>query len=97
MATYDELFTLAGQNVLVDRIAVAITVAADTILNEPTPTAARVVWAKSAFIDPLSQARAFQYAILAANRSVSVAAISAASDASIQANVNAAIDIFAGS
>lgn len=99
MATYDELHTLAGDNVLLDKIAVAITIAADVVLNEldTVPNhAARLVWAKSAFTNPQEQAKNFQNAVLAANKGLSVAAVTAATDNAIQNNVDAAIDTFAG-
>ena len=99
MATYDELNDLAGQNVLVDRIAVAITIAADKVLNEANTTpnnAARLVWAKSAFNNPLAQAKAFQNAGLAANQGATVTQIINATDAAILANVESAINTFSG-
>ena len=96
MATYDELNTIAGSNVLVDKIARAITISANTILNDGAATAPRKVWAKGAFNDPQGQAQSFQNAVLAANKDASVATIEGATDAAIQANVDAAIDIFAG-
>jgi hypothetical protein len=96
MASYSELHSLAGQNALIDRIAVAITIAANSILNETTPTAARLAWAKTAFNDPRSQAVAFQNAVLAANNAATIAQIESATDSSLQNNVDAAVDIFAG-
>lgn len=99
MATYEEIYTLAESNSLIDRVAVAITIAADTIVNEDPATvnhANRVVWAKSVFVNPKSQAKAFWYAMLAANNTASVAAINSASDATIQTAVNNVVDIFAG-
>lgn len=99
MATYTELATLAGDNILLDRIAVAITIAADTVLNEDGAVvnhANRLVWAKSAFSNPASQAKPILNALLAANKGASEAQIIASTDTAIQTNVNAVIDIFAG-
>ena len=95
MATYTELFDLADNNILLDRVSVAITIAADTVLNEieSTPNHAnRVVWAKGAFSNPKAQAKAFLAAVLAANNGADVATIQAVTDTQIQNNVNAAID-----
>lgn len=99
MATYTELFDLADNNILLDRVSVAITIAADTVLNEieSTPNHAnRVIWAKGAFSNPKAQAKAFLAAVLAANNGADVATIQAVTDTQIQNNVNAAIDVFAG-
>ena len=99
MATYTELANLAGNNILLDRIAVAITIAADAIVSEDVATANhanRLVWAKSAFSNPAAQAKPILNALLAANKGASEAQIIASTDAAIQTNVNAVIDIFAG-
>lgn len=100
MATYDELFTLAGGNVLLGRITVAITIKADAILNDTNATASQKVWAKSAFINPAQQAKAFQNAVLASKQDATlaynkatVAQIIGASNAAIQNAVNAAVAV----
>ena len=99
MATYTELHGLAGQNILNDRIAVAVIIAADTVLNESDAVpnhANRLVWAKSAFNSPQDQAKPFLNALLASNNTATVGAITGASDEAIQAKVDAAVDLFAG-
>lgn len=99
MATYEELFNLADNNTLLDRIAVAITIAAHTVLNEADTVpnhAARLVWARSAFRDPKLQAKSFLHVVLAANSNATVTQINAATDQSIQTNINAAVNVFAG-
>jgi hypothetical protein len=99
MATYTELHGLAGQNVLLERITVAIVIAADAILNEPEAAvnhANRLVWAKGAFNNPQNQAKPFLNALLASNNEVTVEAITGATDAAIQSKVDAAVDLFAG-
>jgi len=94
MAKYDELHALAGDNALLDKIAVAISIKADAILNDGTATAEQKAWAKSAFTNPQGQAKAFQNAVLAANKDASVAQIEGATDADIQTAVDAAVSIF---
>ena len=99
MATYEDLHTLAGNNILLDRIKVAIIIAADTVLKEDGATvnhANRLVWAKTAFSDPSSQAKSFMYALLAANKDASVVQIEGSTDAQIQSAVDAVVNIFAG-
>lgn len=91
MATYLELFALRANSDLQDKIAVAVVVAAHEKLSG-TPTAAEAAWAKNAITDPGGMSRVVINAVLAANKAVSAATILAASDATIQANVDAVID-----
>jgi hypothetical protein len=100
MATYTELFDEFKSKLLLKRIVVAIIVAADTVLNESPATANhanRLIWAKDAFTDPENYAKRFLAAILGANNGATVAQIQGSSDTQIQNNVDAAIDVFAGS
>lgn len=100
MATYDELHDLQNNNPLLEKITVAIVIAADAIRSEAAGTtnhANRLVWAKSAFADPRGIRSQVLWAVLAANKSASVTNISGASDAAIQANVDAVVDVLAGS
>jgi len=95
MATYAELLTLDGNQALLDKIKVAVWVAADTIRAEedtvPNHTQ-RIAWAKQAFSNPAEQAFILLPAVLAQNKSASVAAITGASDAAVQAAVDAAVN-----
>ncbi len=104
MATYTELYTLFQDSDLRNRIAVAIAVAADTILNDnddtdppwgQTNNANRKIWAKQALSHPSATAKNMIPAVLAANKSASVSAIQTAADTAIQDNVNALVDLFA--
>ncbi len=99
MATYAELSDLSGSNVLLDRVTVAITIAAINIVSEAASTtnnAKRLVWAKSAFINPSRQSKPFLNALLAANAGVTVANINSVTDAQIQTQVASVINIFSG-
>lgn len=99
MATYIELYTEYGENTLNGKIITAILVAIDTISSEITSTnghAERVAWAKQAIKDPEGQVKSLWGAMLAANKSATIATIQSATDASIQANVDAAINVIAG-
>ena len=88
MATYAEIRSLFNDVVLKNRIATAVIVAAQGILEEATPTAARKAWANKAFENPEIEARRIMMSVLAANNTSSVAAITGATDATIQTNVN---------
>ena len=98
MATYLELRSLYGNSDLIEKTEVAVIVAADTILNEDVGTtnhANRLVWAAEAYDNPKGMARKMVMAILAANKGLSVAAVTGATDAALQTNVDAVVDLFA--
>jgi len=93
MATYEELYSLQSNDALRQKVAVAAVVAAQGILAG-TPSAAQAAWAKEIIQYPIGErARSVLNLVLAANKGVSVAAITGATDAVIQANVD---DVVAG-
>ena len=99
MATYQELFDLYNNSAMLDRVSVAVAVAAETVMNESGATtnhANRYLWARQAMISPRDEAKKFLMVVLAANKGASVAAIQSATDAQIQTNIDAAIDLMAG-
>lgn len=98
MATYTELYDLQNNDVLRNKIAVAIVVAADVIRAEAPATtnhANRLIWAKAALQNPQAEAVRMTWGVLAQNKALSVAQITGASDANILTAVQAAIDLFA--
>jgi len=98
MATYAELYDLHNYTELINKVAVACIVAAEMIHDEDPGTANhanRLIWAAGALANPLAEATRMYWALLAANKDSSVATIEAASDAIIQAEVEAHIDLFA--
>ena len=98
MATYQELFDLRRNQVLLDKITVAIIVAAETIYAEDGGTvnhANRIIWAREASIKPRRMGEVFMSAVLAANKAATVTNIIGVSDAAIQTNVEDVIDNFA--
>lgn len=100
MATYLELFALKNDSNLQDRVQVAVIVAAETVRtddNAPSNQAARLVWAAAAMQDPVGESRRMLWAVLAANKDATTDQILAADDATLQARVDAAVDLFAGS
>lgn len=98
MATYNELFSLRANDDLRNRIAVACVVQAETIRTEDDGTANhanRLLWAKQVFADPIGEAARMLWAILAQNKALTVAQITAATDAQIQTAVGNAVNVFA--
>jgi len=92
MATYMELRSLIGLGTLHDKMEVAVCLKAYAILQEPTPSAARMAWAKQALQNPKAEADYLLTYALCANAGATVAQIQAASDASLQGNVDAAVN-----
>lgn len=98
MATYAELFELRGNSGLKNKVTVAVIVAAEAIrATDPPDTAPRIAWAKAAFENPSGEAGRMLMAVLAANKDADVSQIENASDGAIQTQVDAAVDVFAGS
>jgi len=98
MASYTELYSIFNDPTLGEKIQVACIVAAEAIRNEAPATenhSNRLVWAKKAFENPSAVRQQMLMALLAANKSMSVAELQAASDAAIQTAVNGAVNVFA--
>lgn len=94
MATYVELYDLRSNPTLLHKVTVAVVKKAQTLLDAATPSANALAWAKKALDNPPGVAQFLFYYVLAANSAASVAVILAASDATIQTNVDAAADKF---
>jgi hypothetical protein len=93
MATYNELFNLRRENTdLLNRVEVAAVKKAQTLIDAASPTAAQVGWALTTITAPRAEADRLLNYVLAANSALTVAQITAASDAAIQTAVNAAVD-----
>ena len=98
MATYDELYGLRSNSSLRNKIEVALWIAASAISEEDVGTpnhAARLVWAKNTLAGSRSVAENILGFILAKNSGVDVGTIVNATDAAIQTNVNAVINMLA--
>lgn len=102
MATYDELLTIAngaGAGAqLYGRVKIACLVACDTIRAEAagvTNHANRLKWAATVLQDPDAAAKRMLLAVLAQNRAAALAAITSATDATVQSAVDAAVDLVA--
>lgn len=92
MATYSELYDLHDYEPLRQRVAVAVSVKAQNLVDLSTPTAAQVTWAEAALKNPLSETdKLFRY-LLAKNNALTVDQIKNATDSSIQNQVDSAVD-----
>ena len=94
MATYAELYTLSLDPGLIQRMTIAVAVAAEAINAESVQTyqhEARVAWAKRAIQNPDGMARQMLTLALAQSRASTAAAIAAASDATLQAATDGAV------
>jgi hypothetical protein len=81
-----------------NRIAVACIIAANTIRTEDEATpnhANRLVWAAKVFASPAAQVGPMLRVLVAANHALPIAQIADATDEAIQAQVDAAVDLFA--
>lgn len=98
MATYAELFDLRANSAVKNKVTVACIVAAEAIRTENGGTANhanRLIWAAAVFANPEHEASRMLWAVLAANKDSTVGQITGATDAQIQAAVDAAVDVFA--
>lgn len=98
MATYDELLQACGNNALITRVRVACLVAAQKVIAEAPATnnhTARLAWARDVLDEPEPAARKMIRVAVTQNRAATLAAIIAADDATVQAVVDGAVDVFA--
>ena len=90
MATYSDLFDLAGNSELQDKIAVASVVAAYALLTG-SPSASESSWASSVISNPRGTSKSLINAVLAANKDQDVSTILGASDSAIQNAVDSVV------
>lgn len=98
MATYAELLTAASNETLINKIRVAVVIAAEIVRTEDGSVlnhSNRLIWAKQVFINPDVEAQRMIWAVLAQNRAATFTQIINADDATVQTAVNAAVDVFA--
>lgn len=99
MATYTELHALRGAATtepLKQKIAVAIAIKANAIAKLQAPTDGQKAWAVSALADPGKDVGTVLNYILAEYNTQPTGVITGASDANVQAAVNAAVDTLLG-
>jgi hypothetical protein len=98
MATYDEIKGVYAKGLLREKIQVAVAIAAQEILGELDTVenhTERYAWAAKAFANPSAEATRFEMSVLAANKDAALSVIENATDAQIQTNVDAAVNLFA--
>jgi hypothetical protein len=98
MASYDELLQANANTGLVNKVRVAVVVAATAIMTEAEATANhanRMLWAKTVFADPAEAGKRMMWPVLAQNKAQTLAAIIGASDAAVQTAVDSAVNVFA--
>lgn len=96
MATYEELYDLSQDSILLNRMTAAIVVECDVIRADGTATDPKKAWARNAFASPRSAAQTALWAALAANKDQTVATIQAATDAALQTALHNAVSLLAG-
>ena len=98
MATYQELLSAAQNDVLRHKVRVGCLIAANTVMGEDVATlnhSGRMAWARLVYENPATAGEKMLWAVIAQNSGAPLAAITGASDAAVQTNVNAAINLFA--
>lgn len=93
MATYTELYDLYSDASLRNKITVAVTKKAQSLIDSATPTAAQVTWAQEAIQQPAEKAETLFKYVLAKNSTLTVAQIKGATDSAIQSQIDAAVDV----
>lgn len=91
MADYIDLKPLAVDQVLKDRVEVAIWVRAQKFIDSGTATSDEIQWASDALDNPSLKATQIINYVLAANKSATVPNITSALDPAVQANVDTAV------
>ncbi len=92
MATYIELRGLFNNDVLVNKVTVALLVSVDALVTA-TPTAADKAYAVAVYANPQGEAKKVLMSVLAANKDVAFASIQSASDSAIQTKVDIVVPI----
>ena len=92
MATYAEVFGLISNTELRNKVVTATIVKAHAISQLASPSQKEIDWAARAYANPIGTAESILRAVLAANVGATVAQILGAADATIQTNVNDAVD-----
>ncbi len=92
MASYIDLFDLRSNSVLINRIAVAVTIKAQTYIDGATPTTDELVWASRVLVAPRPEAQKLLHYLVAVDNTATIAQITGASDSAIQTRVDAGAD-----
>lgn len=96
MATLLEQHDLYNDGDLIKKVTAALVVWAQSIIDQPTPTATDLAFAAKIIDSPNSEAHRVIKYVIAANGAQDTATIIGASDTAIQNNVNTAASALAG-
>lgn len=92
MASYIELYDLASNSDLRNKVSVAVCVKAKDLIALASPSATQMQWASKALAAPVAEATKLLPYVLAANSTLTVAQITGAADSAIQTGVSNAVD-----
>ena len=92
MATYEEIFAIQNNGTLRNKIHIAVTIKAQSLLDLASPTVNQVAWASRALADPVGMMVKIMPYVLAANKSATSSQITSAADSVVQSNVDLAVD-----
>jgi hypothetical protein len=95
MATYNELASLnedAGWPAFADKALISVIKKATEIVDEASPSATRLSWARSALGSPRGSTNELIFYAVAKNSGLTTAQILGASDSAVQTNIDEAID-----
>lgn len=96
MATYTELFDLRTNSDFRNKITVAAVIKAQKLIDGAVPTAAQITWANECLQAPGSKSESLFLYVIGKNNAATTAQILAASDSTIQSQVDAAVDALIG-
>lgn len=99
MATYVDLHSLRNDPVLLQRVIIAILVAAETVRTENVSVPFhknRVAWAQQAIKDPETFSTKILGLLLAQNKALSIEQINGVSDVNLQTAVDSLINTLTG-
>jgi len=92
MASYTDLFGLRSNSVLINRIAVAVTIKAQVYVDTTPTDADQLTWASRVLTSPRPEAEKLLHYLVAADNTATISQITGASDAAIQTRVDDAVD-----
>ena len=92
MANYTELSELKSDPAIGSKVETAIAIKCQAIIDDVEATTEEKTWAKAVIQDPKSKVNSIMWSLLVDNKDATIEQIQSASDASVQTNVNDAID-----
>ena len=94
MASYIDLFELRSDSVLINRIAVAVTIKAQNYVDGATPSSDQLTWASRVLNAPRPEAEKLLHYLVALNHTATIPQITGVDDPTLQIAVDAGVDAF---